>query len=215
MRAPLLTAALILAVTAPAAAERVLIIADSHTVGPFGTSLEARLRAKGADTAMDAVCGASSTWWLGVRRAKLSICYSVHGYGGKNAPQNGAPAAFPPTAAQLAASKPDVVVLALGSNPDGSPADTAAAAEKLISVMPPDARCVWVGPPPMPKRRAAILELYKLLPKALLGAARSGPSCALIDSRDLISPQNAAANDHFYGASAAAWGKAVADRILP
>jgi len=211
-----LAAALILTLSASARAERVLIIADSHTVGPFGVTLDARLREKGNDTAMDAVCGASVNWWLGPKRQKLSICWSIHDFGEKNSPQTGAPPREPDAVVDLAARKVDVVVIALGSNPDGpSGADTAAAAEKLIALLPGNARCYWVGPPPMPQRLAAIQSVYKELPQALVRAARGGPSCSLIDSRTMIEPKDAAPNDHFYGAPAVAWGKAVADKISP
>ena len=83
----------------PAAAARVLIVGDSHTVGPFGGALEA---------------------------------------------------------GDLLAAKPDLVVFALGSNAEGSAVNTAAAAESLVALVPAGTRCVWVGPPPMPKRLAAI-----------------------------------------------------------
>jgi hypothetical protein len=209
-----LAAALFLALAAPAGAAKVLIIGDSHSVGPFGSSLDSRLREKGAVTALEAVCGASANWWLGPKRAKLSICWSIHGYGGRNSPQNGALRSMPPTAAELAATGPEVVVIALGSNPDGATAaDTAAAAEKLVSALPQNARCYWIGPPPMPKRLAAIDEVYKVLPRALFRASRAGPSCALIDSRIMIAPKDAAANDHFYGEAAVAWGRYAADEI--
>jgi hypothetical protein len=211
-----LFAALLLALSVPAAADRILILGDSHTVGPFGATLDARLRAKGHDTALQAVCGASISWWLGPTRPKLSICYALHGFGAKASAQEGAPPSLPPTADRLMENAPDVVVVALGSNPEGaSAADTAAAAEKLIALMPPGARCFWVGPPPMPARQAAILEVYKALPHSLVAASRTGPACTLIDSRPLIRSTDAAPNDHFYGAPAVAWGEAVADQISP
>ncbi|MFI5345626.1 MAG: hypothetical protein ACHQ51_04550 [Elusimicrobiota bacterium] len=194
-----------------AAAPRALIIGDSHTVGPFGSALDQSLAASGRETALYAVCGASSAWWIGPKRAKLSICYSIHGYGGKNSPQNGAPAAAPPTAEELLAAKPDLVVFALGSNPEGSAEATAAGAAKLLALVPPGTPCFWVGPPPMPKRLEPIDAFYKELPKAL---SRPNPACALIDSRRLIQPSQAAANDHFYGAAAIAWGKAAAAQIV-
>lgn len=211
MRAPLL-ALLWLLTAVSASAERFMIIADSHAVGPFGVSLDARLREKGNQTSLNAVCGASARWWIGANRQKLSICWSIHDFDEPNSPRTGAPPRAA-TAAGLGQRKPDVVVLALGSNPDGSPADTAAAAEDLIAVLPNTVRCYWVGPPPMPKRLSVIQELYKLLPKALVRAASKGPSCTLIDSRTLIQPADAASNDHFYGPPAVKWGQAVADQI--
>ena len=211
-----LLAALLLTLCVPAGAERVLILGDSHTVGPFGQTLDARLRAKGMTTAMNAVCGSSISWWLGPKRPKLSICYALHDFGAKPSAQQGAPADLPPTADELLQSAPDVVVVALGSNPDGgAAADTAAAAEKLIALMPPSARCFWVGPPPMPDRLGAVLGVYKELPHALVAASRTGPACTLIDSRDLIRSSDAAPNNHFYGAPAVAWGAAVAAKIAP
>ena len=211
MKSRLLAALLFLTVSARAAAPKVLVIGDSHSVGPFGSSLDQVLRAAGRDTALDAVCGASSSWWIGPKRSKLSICYSVHGYGGKNSPQNGAPAAQPPTADELLTPAPDTVVFALGSNAEGTAAQTADGAAALLNLVPPGTKCYWVGPPPMPKRLAAIDAFYKLLPKI---SARTNPACVLIDSRRLIQPSQAAANDHFYGAPAVAWGKAAAEQIL-
>jgi hypothetical protein len=211
MTARLLVALLFLAASARAAAPKVLIVADSHAVGPFGSALDERLSAAGRQTALYAVCGASSSWWIGPQRAKLSICYSIHGYGGKNSPQNGAPSVQPPTADELLTPAPDAVVFALGSNPEGTAAQTADGAAALLNLVPPGTPCFWVGPPPMPKRLAAIDAFYKLLPKIL---ARTNPACVLIDSRRLIQPSQAAANDHFYGAPAIAWGKAAAEEIL-
>ncbi len=207
-----LAAGLLVLLALPCAAARVLIIGDSHTVGPFGTALEAALGAPGRETALYAVCGASASWWTGPTRPKLSICWSIHGYGGLNSPQTGAPKARTPTAGDLLAAKPDLVVFALGSNAEGTAVNTAAAAESLVALVPPGTRCVWVGPPPMPKRLAAIDALYKLLPAAL---SKAKPGCDLIDSRTMIKPSDAAPNDHFYGAPAVAWGRAAAAAIAP
>lgn len=196
---------------APAAAARILIIGDSHTVGPFGSTLDEELRRQGHDVDVQAVCGASGVWWLGPERFDLRICYYVHGYGGQAKAQNGKPGVAPPFAKDLLATEPDVVVFALGSNPDGNTAaDTGAAAEKLLALTPPSAKCFWVGPPPMPKRLAPIGAVYNELPQAF---SRVGRSCTLIDSRLLIKPEDASPNDHFYGEPAKAWGKAVARRI--
>lgn len=210
----LFAAALVLALCAPASAEKVLIIGDSHSVGPFGSALDAALTAKGDSVSLQAVCGANVNWWNG-KRQKLSICYSVHDYGGRNAPKTGAPDQPPPTVAELAKAGPTLVIVALGSNPDGAPADVDAAVRALVAALPVSARCVWVGPPPMPQRLNAINALYQELPKTLVAAAKAGPACSLVDSRNLIQPKDAAPNDHFYGAPAIAWGKAVAQQIKP
>lgn len=208
----LLVAFLLASLALPASAARVLIVGDSHTVGPFGTALDEGLRAAGDRTTLYAVCGASSSWWLGPKRAKLSICWSIHGEGGKNSPQSGANPELPPTARAMLAARPDTVIFALGSNADGSAAETAAAAGRLLALLDPGTRCVWVGPPPMPKRLAFIDAFYRELPKVLTGTT---PPCELIDSRTLIKPADAAANDHFYGPPAVAWGRAVAAKLAP
>lgn len=205
-------AALLLLLAAPAGAARVLIVGDSHAVGPFGSAFEARLRDLGHSTALYAVCGASSSWWLGPKRPRLSSCFSMHGYGKKFVAQEGASDPPAPALDDLLAAQPGLVVFALGSNADGSAADTAAAAGRLIAKLAPGTRCVWIGPPPMPKRRAAIDALYKELPKAL--AAGATP-CSLVDSRTMIMPSDAAPNDHFYGPAAVAWGRAAAESIPP
>lgn len=195
----------------PCSAARVLVIGDSHAVGPFGSSLDKELVRQGHQVSLQAVCGASAAWWLGPQRRELSICYSVHDYGKKGRWAQGKPDAPPALAKDLLSARPDVVVLALGSNPDGGgAAATGAAAEKLLALVPGSARCFWVGPPPMPKRLAAIGAVYNELPQAF---SRAGRSCTLIDSRTLISASDASPNDHFYGAPAEAWGKAVGKTV--
>jgi hypothetical protein len=191
----------------PSLAARILVIGDSHTVGPFGSSLDKELVRQGHQVSLQAVCGASATWWLGPKRADLSICYALHDYGKKGKWASGKPDAAPAFAKDLLAARPDVVVFALGSNPDaGGAAGTGAAAEKLLALTPSSAKCLWIGPPPMPKRLAAIGAVYNELPQAF---SRAGRGCALLDSRALISASDASPNDHFYGAPAEAWGKAA------
>ena len=204
--------ALLLGLSAvPSSAARVLVIGDSHAVGPFGSSLDQELTRQGHQVSLQAVCGASASWWLGPKRADLSICYSLHEYGKKGKWASGKPDAAPAFARDLLAARPDVVVFALGSNPDGgSAAATGAAAEKLLALTPSSAKCFWAGPPPMPKRLAAIGAVYNELPQAF---SRAGRSCSLIDSRTLISASDASPNDHFYGAPAQAWGKAVGKQV--
>jgi hypothetical protein len=195
---------------APASAAKILIIADSHAVGPFGASLEAELIAKGNTVAMYAVCSASVRWWLlpANKRAKLSICYKIHDYGVTSQAQEGAPATDPGSAADLLKSNPDILIVALGSN---GPAGTPAAAEDLLQLPPTTPRCVWVTPPPMPSQLAAIGQLFNDLPVAINRANRS---CTIIDSR-LYLTASQSTKDHFYGEPAKKWGKGIADLVSP
>jgi hypothetical protein len=212
---PLAAAVLLSAAfSASASADQVLILGDSHTVGPFGQSLDASFKALGYETEVGAVCGASASWWLGPHRQNLSVCYYLHEYGVASQPQQGAPPAFPPTADQLLAIPPDIVIIALGSNPDGAAAAaTGAAAEKLLALLPPSARCFWIGPPPMPDRLTEISAVYDELPAAF---ARASRSCKLIQTihDKMIRAEDAAKNDHFYGAPATYWGRKAAAAII-
>lgn len=212
MSAPLL--ALLVLLSAGARADKIAIIGDSHTVGPFGGTLDAALRAKGHEVSVNAVCSASGRWWLGPKRQEWKICYFLRQFGDTKAARDSGKYPYdPPFAADIIAhGKPDVVVFALGSNPDGGGvAGQGAVAEALVKLLPSGTRCFWVGPPPMPSRLAAIGQLYNELPQAF---SRASKTCELFDSRAVLKSDQAT-KDHFYGKPAEDWGRAVAAKLYP
>lgn len=190
---------------------RFLFIGDSHSVGPFGTTLDRLLRGKfGPDVGTYAVCGASLRWWQGAARPKLGICHFLRPFKSDAKPGNGAYPVEPPSLDALWGLDPDVLIVALGSNPDGASADdTITAGARLLARLPEGAACFWVGPPPMPSRLSQIDAFYKGFPEML---KRSGKSCSLIDSRSFLKPEQSR-KDHFYGRPAEDWGRAVFDRV--
>ena len=191
---------------------RFLLIGDSHTVGPFGTTLDKLLRKKfGPSVGTYAVCGASLRWWQSSSRSKLSICYFLRPFKSDARPGNGAYPAEPPAMDAFWGLDPDVLIVALGSNPDGASVDdTITAGAKLLSRLPEGAACFWVGPPPMPSRLMQIDAFYKAFPDML---KRSGKQCTLIDSRAFLRPEQSQ-KDHFYGQPAVDWGQSVFNKIV-
>ncbi|MBI5209011.1 MAG: hypothetical protein HY927_03465 [Elusimicrobia bacterium] len=208
---PVLAFAALLGASRPVSAEdrfaRILLIGDSHAAGPFGTTLDALLRDRfGPGMATYAVCGASLRWWQASKRPKLGICHFIKPFGSAAKPGNGAAPADLPAIGDLLALRPTAVIVALGSNPDGtSMDDTITAGAELLARLPPESACTWVGPPPMPSILQRVDLFYQVFPEIL---RRGGRTCLLIDSRDYLKPEQSS-HDHFYGKPAKEWGRAA------
>lgn len=187
---------------------RVLLLGDSHTVGPFGVTLDGLMRQSYGteNVAAYAVCGASLRWWQLASRPKLGICHFLRPTGSTAKPGNGAYPAEPPKLDQILAFKPNVAIIALGSNPDGpSMDDTIKVASSLLGLLPAGGRCFWVGPPPMPSQAQRVDLFYQVFPEML---RLSGRTCTLLDSRDFLKSSQST-KDHYYGKPAQDWGRAV------
>lgn len=90
----------------------VLILGDSHTVGPFGQKLDELLRQEGARVATYASCGSTAKWWY--TGQKTTCGYFEKDLEGKvtEATQYATPL-FPDLLKTL---NPDHIIIALGTN---------------------------------------------------------------------------------------------------
>jgi len=199
---------------APAGGIKAVFVGDSHSAGPFGQTLDAGLRKHGWDLSTYAVCGASLGWWQSDSRHRLSCGYFVHASGqapviGEKAGQAAPPL---PTIEQiLTQGAPNVFIIALGANSDGSDSSMAANGAKLLKRLPPQSRCVWIGPPPMQDPQYRIDAFYEtVFPQILKDGGRD---CTLIDSRGLVDAGKAR-QSHYDNAEGAAWGGKAEAKVL-
>jgi len=196
-----------LALAAPASAGTVLFVGDSHSVGPFGSTLDGLLRAAGHNTATYASCGSIAQWWVS---AKPTTCgYYFRGLDG--AEEKGLKAPTPVFSDLLAAVKPDAVIVELGANYGGNPsddfavADMAAMVEKIKAA---GAACYWVTKPDSRKSPEQTPRILALTAKAV------GGYCRIFDSTKVTAyPAEGGDGIHYSSAAgrpiAEAWAKAV------
>jgi len=232
MRPPLFLLASALALAAPAAAETILVVGDSHTVGAFGAHIDDALRAvKGNRVATYGVCSS---------RPQSYLSESAHGCGHvfrdfdkkppakwlgsrvykelrkvKGADKEVQMVKTPELGQLLTDHTPGVVIVALGSN---IPINGASVTKTLAMIHKAGAACLWVGPPNMRRpTKDEVDEVYATLAKNKVDAsvtpeAAKKDSCKLIDSREysyLRYPEKDGDGTHYMGKLtplAAKWG---------
>lgn len=164
--------------TASAYAERILVIGDSHTAGTFGHTLDRELR-KYDSTSVQTYgsCGSIISWWY---TGHATTC----GYWSSDIAGNSTTELkheTPKVLSLIANAKPELIVIALGSNYArgyGS-AQTQSEIRKLLSdVKATGARCAWIGPPDMRRFRAELPSLVSLIQKEV------SSTCLYLDSRN-------------------------------
>ena len=209
--------ALALALSSPLAAQitpkKVLLIGDSHTATPFGIGLDQKLRDKFGPTVATYGVGATNIhWWVSLNRYAIPngrYYFRAFNEGPTTQKQGYVP---PPAIDVMMAKDWDIVIVALGSNPDQPSLDASVTAGMLmLTKIPASSQCFWVGPPPMPCYGTRTDDLYPLFPQMVkLG----GRSCRVIDSRNFVTAAQSS-GCHYYGQAAAHWADGVFKIIAP
>lgn len=157
-------------------ASTVLVIGDSHTVGPFGWYLDENLRKSGHKVATYGSCGSIAQWWT---NAHSTTC----GYYENDVDNNVVKKDKFPTPlvkSLLNSVKPDAVVVELGTNYVNTPSDSFVIKDLqnfVALIKSSGAKCFWVSPPDMRKFRNEISRLDKLVIQAV------GKDCTVFDSK--------------------------------
>lgn len=155
-------AALLLALSASLSAEpsgrRALVLGDSHVAGPFGAALVRRIGEAGLRAEVYGACGASPSWFL-PGTGNTSRC----GTWFRRAGADDRRAQATPSIGNVLGDDVGLVVIVLGTNmadwSNGGVGDLSSAGTLAHHAMMRGARCVWVGPPPIPGHPS--LPLYK------------------------------------------------------
>lgn len=198
------------------AAERILLLGDSHTVQSFGRHLDGLIRTQfpaAKEVTTRGVCGSSPAWWF---REQVTTC----GYFFRNKNQTiqqGLEIATPLLTTLLEEHNPTLTIVALGANIVRAPDDEILTTSRQMAeqVAASGSRCVWVGPPhgrnkPEPK----FSQFYQVLEQAVK------PHCELIDSRPFLGyPAEGGDGAHYDSlgepgrAMARAWAEKIFERL--
>lgn len=197
------------------ASTKVLLVGDSHSTGTFKDGvLEVLATQADLEPAVYASCGSSPSGWFRDSKGKTyrSTCGTFRREFGKKTGSTAAEA-VPHLPDLISETKPDVVVVAMGTNQyPGTVAGAEPSMRKMLkATQAQGARCVWVGPPevgfiPVAKQK----EFYSMFERL----ARE-EKCLLIDSRAHTDvAQTDSMKTHYPGAPGKKWGIAVGSRVL-
>jgi len=192
------------------AAERVVVITDSHGVGSFGAGIEDWL-GKRKDTAYDFFAsGASSPrQWVSSR---FETPCGFHQTSSAAKQTRKCLRLKTPFLSELwkaqgpAAGERRVTVIAHGTNYplEGRASEVAVTKQLIKDAFAASAVCVWIGPPNMTKSpsfdAAAVEKKYSIIKDAIEAVAvETGNRCRLIDSRPLSSyPKKGGDGIHYH-----------------
>ncbi len=193
----------------PPMGAKAVVIGDSHTAGAaYSAVLHAALEASyPGQVAYYGVCSATAEWWLTApgSRNNTNKCFLAAGPGQPVHAPTTTPKALP-SVEELLAAKPELIIVALGTNQDGSPDKAIQEFGARLGATEKNLRCLWVGPPPLPTGRDQYLaKFYKLLQENI------GGRCRVLDSRTVMAgrPPSKPGDFHYAGAHAEHWAKAV------
>lgn len=152
-------------------ATTILLIGDSHTVGPFGKKLDQLLRAEGANVATYGSCGSIAGWWYSGQ--KTSCGYYKRGLDGVEFSTTNH---FTPLFKNILSDvKPDAVIVELGTNYVMNPNDEFAIRDMkkmATDIRESGAECFWIMPPDMRKFRRDLPRLNRLVTEAVTDSCR-------------------------------------------
>ncbi|MFV8257997.1 SGNH/GDSL hydrolase family protein [Bdellovibrio bacteriovorus] len=194
---------------------RVLLLGDSHAYGRYGTVLDAHFRKGDTQVTSLSSCGSSpSTWTTSSENFKSTNC----GFWKKNSKGQETRVTshrLPSFGEELAATKPDLTVITLGTNFLASPANIKsekAHVEKMMKqINAAGSACIWVGPPDL--KKDPFKKNLELGVKELKSWADAN-NCQFIDSTKLTKyPGGKTDGIHYGPKDSAAWGEAVVKEI--
>ena len=210
------------------AADRLIYIGDSHTVGAFGQNFEQNLEVvtKKNPVKRYGVVGSAAGHWNKKDNStirKLKIGYYCDGDGQVNGK---APNANFPTLSQLLQGSAPMVVIALGTNDVHAKckvtdkAEQVASVNELLSQVRPNSKCIWVGPTEQPTDGPIGKNCGQAKIKTFIDNLKETVSqrCTYIDSREIkrhgkaILP-NRSDKLHYEGDLAEYWANAVSIRV--
>lgn len=158
----------------------ILVIGDSHMVGPFGWNLDEALRAEGHSVATYGSCGSVAGWWYSGK--KTTCGFYAKDLSGKVLQTNSKET--PLIDNLLKTVKPNVVIVELASNYVNFGSEDAAVKDmkKLVrSIKDSGASCFWMTAPDMRLYRDSIARLDRLVYEAV------GSECRIFNSSEVTS----------------------------
>lgn len=190
-------------------ASTVLIIGDSHSVGPFGWRLDEQLRKKGHQVATYASCGSIAKWWTTTSQPTTCGYYSNDL---NNTVTTSKTHPTPLLPELLKTVKPDSVIVELGSNYVKYTNDDFVKQDlkKLVQqIKDSGANCFWITAPDMRLYRDALPRLDKLVQESV------GEDCRIFDSKTVTSyPATGGDGVHYWFKEGAPIANYWADEVV-
>lgn len=175
-------------------ASTILIIGDSHTVGPFGQKLDELLRGQDARVATYASCGSIARWWY--TEQSTTCGYFERDLTGKKTETLSHPTPrFPELLDRL---HPDHVIIALGTNYVRETNDQIVIndlSRMIGDIRSASAQCFWILPPDMRQFRSDLPRLNRLIKSA------AGQDCRFFESSSFTRyPESGGDGIHYWSA---------------
>lgn len=170
----------------------ILVLGDSHMVGPFGWNLDEALRADGNQVATYGSCGSVAGWWYSGKKTTCGF-YSKD-LAGKVTQVNSKET--PLVENLLKTIKPSAVIVELASNYVNYGSDESAVKDmkKLVrSIKDSGASCFWMTAPDMRLYRNYLNRLDKLVYEAV------GDDCRIFNSSEVTNyPETGGDGVHYW-----------------
>lgn len=174
-------------------ASTVLIIGDSHSVGPFGWRLDEQLRKNGHQVATYASCGSIAKWWTTTSQATTCGYYQNDV---NNVVTTSKSHPTPKLSELLLSVKPDSVIVELGSNYVKYSNDEFVKLDlqnMVEQIKDAGADCFWITTPDMRLYRDAIPRLDKLIEESV------GSDCRIFSSKSVTAyPETGGDGVHYW-----------------
>lgn len=189
----------------------ILFVGDSHSVGPFGQTLDKLLRTiPDSQVASYASCGSIAKWWY--TGATTSCGYFFHGE--DSAIVSGTKGPTPLFSPIFLRLKPHLTVVELGANYAGMPSDDFAINDMkrmAKEIRDGGSECLWVTKPDS-RDRSAIPRILKLTKDAV------GEYCTIFDSTKVTTyPATGGDGVHYWNTLgtpiAKKWASLVFDKV--
>lgn len=194
--------------------QRVLHIGDSHTVGIYGSTIDAAMRETGAQIRTYGVAGSSPSWWYQGTVTKCGY-YGRDEKGKVDRPADWrTPRATPSLPDLIKEYKPTVLVVSLGANLFGASEATVKRETQRIIDTAKQAGCtlVWVGPPRAREDVKTIAAQDRLCETI---KATVGTQGTFVDSRPFTKyPSGGGDGLHYWGTEGSKTAKAWAGNVL-
>jgi hypothetical protein len=191
---------LLLLISMSSQAATVLFVGDSHSVGPFGQTLDQNFRDAGHQVATYASCGSIPKWWTTGQETPCG--FFSRDLKGTKVQVTKAPT--PIMDNLLLDIKPDVVVMEFGGNYLNIPNDDYVKkdiATFIAKVKTSGAKCFFITNPDTRSNRASIPRILGLIKEAV------GNECPIFESHLVTNyPETGGDGTHYWSS----WGTPIA-----
>ncbi|MBU6155224.1 MAG: hypothetical protein KGP28_13050, partial [Bdellovibrionales bacterium] len=155
---------------------RILVIGDSHSVGPFGRSLADELRKVSPKSSLYASCGTVASSWFTGSRTRCGFYFRTE----EGKILEGKSGNTPKISGMIQTLKPDLLVVQLAGNYSVGFDESSAVKDmrrivELIKDLP--IACLWIAAPDARVNTTARSKLYSWV------ASATGDRCTVLDSR--------------------------------